>query len=538
MKYTTLFFAFLFPIVLFGQSEKVDLTTPQKAVFNHLWYLQKEQYKPELAAKSLDNRKVKVENKERLAIQLKQVYDGKGIFIELDKIPDDAAYLDSVSGEAVYVVSQEIPELYVVKQGDKWVYSAVSIAAINRIHEDVYPGWLSSVINAVPSSWHSEVLGLEVGQIIGVLLIIVLGFLFHRILSLIFGRVFFNVLKHFNKSYVASSLLKTVARPLSWFLLVQFVEQLVPALLLPIGISKWVIMFLNALAPFFGTLVFYNLVGLMAEFFKSRAQKTEGTLDDQLVPLVSKMAKVLVILIGVGYILYGFGWDPRPYLVGVSFGGIALALAAQDTMKNLFGSAMIFLDRPFQIGDWINYSGMDGTVEEVGFRSTRVRTFHNSVITIPNGKLADTHVDNFGLRVYRRYSTKLTITYDTPPDLVEVFVEGLREIVRNHPDTRKDYFEIHMNDLGSTSLEILFYIFFNTKDWSGELKARHEVVLAVMKLAQHLGIRFAFPTQTLHIEEMPGQKALTPKYSSSKEEFTATMEDFLSTWKKELEIKK
>jgi MscS family membrane protein len=208
---------------------------------------------------------------------------------------------------------------------------------------------------------------------------------------------------------------------------------------------------------------------------------------------------------------------------------LALALAAQDTIKNLFGSIMIFVDRPFQIGDWINFDGKDGTVEEVGFRSTRVRTFANSVISVPNGRIADMTVDNLGLRTYRRFTTSITITYDTPPALITAFVEGLRQIVANHPDTRKDYYHVYVNNLGSHSIDILFYIFFAVPGWPEELKARHEIILQSIELAETLGVRFAFPTQTIHMEDLPGQQTLSPQYDTDPERMRAKIAAFIAS---------
>jgi MscS family membrane protein len=167
-----------------------------------------------------------------------------------------------------------------------------------------------------------------------------------------------------------------------------------------------------------------------------------------------------VVAIGLLYVLQSLNFDITTLLAGISIGGIALALAAQDTLKNFFGSLMIFIDKPFQIGDWINFNEVDGTVEEVGFRSTRVRTFANSLVYVPNGKLADSTIDNFGLRQYRRFSTTISLTYDTPTALIRQFVDGLNEIVANHPDTRKDFWEVKLNTMGSHSLNIMFYIFF------------------------------------------------------------------------------
>ena len=216
-----------------------------------------------------------------------------------------------------------------------------------------------------------------------------------------------------------------------------------------------------------------------------------------------------------------------PLLAGLSIGGLAFALAAQDTVKNFFGSLMIFVDKPFQVGDWITSGDVDGTVEEVGARSTRIRTFANSVIYVPNGNLANATIDNHGLRVMRRFYTTITITYDTPPDLIETFVNGLKSIIINHPNTSKEKYEIHLNDFGASSLNIMFYIFFTVPTWSEELAARHDVISKIIRLAHELGIQFAFPTQTLHIENMPGQNSLSPVYMS-KEEADKKLNEFLA----------
>jgi len=207
---------------------------------------------------------------------------------------------------------------------------------------------------------------------------------------------------------------------------------------------------------------------------------------------------------------------------------LAFALAAQDTIKNFFGSLMIFVDRPFQVGDWITSGDLDGTVEEVGFRSTRIRTFRNSVMSIPNGVITNQMIDNHGLRVYRRFMTTIALTYDTPPELIDVFVKGLKQIVEDHPKTRKDYYEIHFNNMGSSSLDVLFYIFFNVPSWTDELVARHEVLLEIVRLAEHLGVNFAFPTQTLHVETFPEKKGNSPEYIDSSPELKKKLEDYVS----------
>jgi MscS family membrane protein len=119
------------------------------------------------------------------------------------------------------------------------------------------------------------------------------------------------------------------------------------------------------------------------------------------------------------------------------------------------------------------------------------------------------------------------VTYDTPPELIQLFVDGLKKIVQNHPDTRKDYYNIYFNEMASHSLNIMFYIFFSVPDWSAELKARHEILLEIMKLGKAIGVNFAFPTQTIQMENMPGQSPLSPSYDNP-EVMKSKMDKFFS----------
>ena len=176
---------------------------------------------------------------------------------------------------------------------------------------------------------------------------------------------------------------------------------------------------------------------------------------------------------------------------------------------------------------------MDGSVEEVGFRSTRVRTFANSLVYVPNGKLMDMVINNYGLRQYRRYSTKISLTYDTPPLLINKFIEGLRKIIMDHPATRKDYFEVHLNEMSAHSLDILFYIFFDVDSWTKELESKHEVLIATLELAETLGVRFAFPTSTLFVEEAPGSGSLTPNYNTNSDEVDQKLKEFFDKKKEQ-----
>ena len=259
------------------------------------------------------------------------------------------------------------------------------------------------------------------------------------------------------------------------------------------------------------SLVFaYRLVDIVAEFFQRKTAKTDSTFDDLLVPLIRKAVKVFIFAIGVVAVAEAFNLPITSLVAGLGIGGLALAFAAKDTIENLFGSVAVVMDRPFNVGDWVVVDDVEGTVEELGFRSTRIRTFYNSLVTVPNAGLVRAKVDNYGRRSFRRYKSTLSVTYDTPPDTLEAFCEGVRELIRKHPYTRKDYYLVYFRDFGASSLDIMLYMFFRTPDWDAECRERHKLGLDILRLAHELGVGFAFPTQTIELKraEQPGEDPL------------------------------
>ena len=243
----------------------------------------------------------------------------------------------------------------------------------------------------------------------------------------------------------------------------------------------------------------YRLVDVAAAVLEIRAASTGNKFDDLLVPLVRKTFKIAVTAFGLVFIADTLRLPIRSILAGIGIGGLAVALAAQDLIKNLFGSLLVIMDRPFSVGDYVQIGSVDGTVEELGFRSTRIRTPQNSLITLPNSGLITTAVDNLGARQYRRWRTTLSLTYDTPPEKIEAFCEGVRELIRQHPDTRKEGFQVAFNEFSASSLDVMLHLFFEVPDWGTELAARQQLGLDILRLASDLGVEMAFPTQTVHL---------------------------------------
>ena len=536
MKYSTLGIIFLLITGAYANvmSQEVDsaeysLASPYHTVLTHLAFLQDENYQPSVSAKTFHPDHITSGEAEKTAIKLKQILDGRGIWIDLERIPKANEHLDSASNKHRFYLTDKYPDLYVERIGDNWYFSKRSIAMIPLWHKEVYPWGTDKLLTWLPSLGTTKYFGLHTWQLIGVFMLIILSFLLHKLLTLLIEKLIIQFLMKLGYKRLADEVVIPVAKPVSFLAIFLFLIVMVPVLQLPITMSEYIILALRAIWPVFAIIFFYRLVDIVSIYLAKLADKTESTLDDQLIPLLRKVLKTFVVVVGGLFILDNLDFDITGLIAGLSIGGLAFALAAQDTIKNFFGSLMIFVDRPFQVGDWITSGDVDGTVEEVGFRSTRIRTFRNSVMYIPNGVITNQMIDNHGLRVYRRFMTTIAVTYDTPPELIDVFVEGLKEIVKLHPLTRKDYYEIHFNDMSDSSLNILFYIFFKVPTWSEELRARHEILLDIMKLAERLGVNFAFPTQTLHVETFPEKRGNSPEYTKNTPELKLAIEDFVKS---------
>jgi len=505
----------------------VTLETPYNAAYVHLYYLQPDSYDAGKAAQALNGPQDSTKQVE-LAIKLKQVFDGKGLYMRLNQFPRKPDYIDSTIMQAVVTpFPNELPEVYLEREGGQWFYSSETVSKIDKLHASVYPFGADLLLNLAPIVGQKEVLGLKAWQFIGLLIILLGAIGVHFVLS----RVLRPIVRRLSRSklypaLVPTKLIWTIARLLSVLVVLWLIKLFLPPLQLPIEASNFAVLVIRLLSLVLIIGILLRTLDIILLYAGQAAQRTESKMDEQLLPVIERGVQFLIFAGAIIQVLRFFQVDITTLIAGISIGGLAIALAAQDTIKNLFGSLTIFLDKPFQIGDWINFAGVDGTVEEVGFRSTRVRTFANSLVYVPNGKLADMVVDNFGLRRYRRFYTTIAVTYDTPPDLIERFVEGLKDIIAAHPDTRKDFYAVRLNGLGAHSLDIMFYSFFDVPDWSHEVKARHEIILEILKLAKALGVRFAFPTQTMHVEAFPGTTPTTPHYPTSKDEMDERIKAF------------
>jgi MscS family membrane protein len=242
---------------------------------------------------------------------------------------------------------------------------------------------------------------------------------------------------------------------------------------------------------------------LLAEAIVASEHLRRRSLDSQLIRLGMRFVG---IAIAVGLLIQGayeLGFPAYSVLAGLGVGGLAVALAARDSLANLLGSMLIMIEKPFRVGHYVRVSGTEGTIEDVGFRSTRIRTLDNSLISIPNNAVVNATIENLSLRAMRRQRFFIQVIYDTPRVKLEALVAEIKQLIADHPLTNKTNFHVRFNDFGESSLNILVYFYLEVADYAAELEAREEVLLQIVDLADGLGIEFAFPTRKLLIETSP-----------------------------------
>ena len=267
--------------------------------------------------------------------------------------------------------------------------------------------------------------------------------------------------------------------------------------------SGWEIFLIHPIKFIFtlGVLLFcWGLIDVLESVISRRfSDLSSDSITKNILPYSKKILKALLGLIIALIFLQNVGFNVNSLLASLGIGGVALALASKESLSHFFGGVSIILDKPFLMGDWIVCESIEGVVIDIGFRSTKIKTFYDSIVTVPNSKLSDSIIDNLGKRKARRTRIQLDITYDTEPEKIKTFIEGIKNIISTNSYTQKDYYQCYFNQFGSYSLQILLNFFLKVSDWDSELREKQNIFLEILRLAQELKVDFAFPTQTVDL---------------------------------------
>jgi MscS family membrane protein len=489
-----------------AHAEAPSCDNPQAAARSLLDWQQPGLDDPEAAASCLDLPPALAEDPATTARQLKAVLDARGLYVPTDDLPLDPAYTDADGLHRVQPIPT-YPLLTIERKGERWLYSRQLIAATPSMYRELasvkmrISGWLPTGVG------ERTIGGLAIWQFLYVGALLIAALLVGLIAQKLLAEQLFRLAARLRISLDAEALGAT-RWPLTWFAAGAVLVAGLPEAQLGVRTSRMLIFMSNVLLSVSAVLVASRLIDVGAHFFARRATTTESKLDDQVIPLVSRAIKTAIWTLGGVFIVQNMGVDVGSLIAGVGIGGLAIALAAKDTAANVFGSLTIFTDRPFQIGDWVVLGGsVEGVVEEVGFRSTRVRTFYGSVISVPNAKVANETIDNMGQRKHRRVKAMLGLTYDTAPETVQGFVEDIRTHLEANPAVAEGTREVHLASMGASSLDVMLYFFLDVPGWTQELDERAKIYMEIMRIAKRRGVSFAFPSQSIYVESLPRAEA-------------------------------
>lgn len=387
--------------------------------------------------------------------------------------------------------------------------SFFTLLAQTNVAEVIDSDFVQAVEGSVPEFLKSEFLGIQLWRYIVSLLVLIGGFTLKKVLELI---VITRLKTLFSKTRFKydEMVVEAVSKPLNALVLIGSVYIAWIIIQTDVEISEY---FVNLFAQTFKigmgcTLVWaaYRLVDVFATFIDERASASDGAMRGQFVPVIKSSLRIFTLIVGVLTVLATMNVDITAMLGGLGIGGIAIALAAQDSVGNFIGTLSIFTDRPFKVGDWIQVGDrIDGDVEQIGFRSTKVRTWPKTLMSIPNKLLATEIIDNWSRMPKRRIKMTVGVTYSTTPEQMEELLGRIKELLKNDEGVDQDFYIVRFTEFGASSLDVFLYYFTRSIKWDEHLAVRERVNLNIMRTINDMGLSIAFPTRSIHVESMPAK---------------------------------
>lgn len=245
---------------------------------------------------------------------------------------------------------------------------------------------------------------------------------------------------------------------------------------------------------------FYNITNPSSEFFKKIFERYELEGDKILFPFISKVFRIVIIFLSISIIIQEWGYNVEGFIAGIGLGGLAFALAAQDTISNVFGGLVIITEKPFSLGDWIETPSVEGTVEDITFRSIKVRTFAQALVTVPNSTIAKESITNWTRMGRRRVTFNLGVMYSTPAEKMEKCINRIKDLLKKDEEIHPQTIFVNFDKFNDSSLDIFIYFFTNTTIWGEYLRVKEKINFAIMKILEEEGVQVAFPSTSIYFE--------------------------------------
>ena len=340
---------------------------------------------------------------------------------------------------------------------------------------------------------------------------ILLGLIFKKIISKYFSRLLYKII---NKKYSDIGIEKIdslLTKPISLCIMLSIIYLGSSHIQYPpewnlvdknqIGLKMLISKGFSLLFLYSIFWILLKLIDLIGIILYKKAELTENKMDDQLIPFIIEIARIMIYIFAI-FIIMGnvFNVNIAALATGLGIGGIALAMASKESLENLLGSFTIFFDRPFTVGDVVTVGSITGSVEKVGFRSTRIRTFDKSLVTLPNKKMIDAELDNLGMRPVRRVKFNVGLTYETSSDQIKAIVSDIQEMINNHPKTNQSG-KVRFQEFGSSSLDVMVMYYVNSPRWDDLIDVKEDINYKIMEIIKKHKSDFAFPSTTVYLQK-------------------------------------
>ncbi|MBE3594056.1 MAG: mechanosensitive ion channel family protein [Candidatus Carbobacillus altaicus] len=355
--------------------------------------------------------------------------------------------------------------------------------------------WMDGIIQAVQSiyalmteTWY--------GRIITAFFILVLFFLVRFLFHYLIGRPLVRW-KEKNGDLALASIIQAFRLPFKWFWTILALYTAFLALGPPAPVTIFLSRFYRSVIIILMTWGFYNMTGRSAEWLRRLGERQGLAFRETLTPLISRILRFVLIVIAGTVLLQEFGYRIESVITGLGLGGLAISLAAQDTLKNMFGGAVILLEKTFTIGDWIETPDVSGTVEMITIRSTQIRTFDQGLVIVPNANLTSGAIKNWSRMGKRRIMFNLPLALGATSEQVRSFVNTLRSHLKSHPGVHPDAIYVAMNQFGDGNMQVLVYFFTKTVQYDEWLLLGEEINLYILDLLKIHGLSLAVPVRQI-----------------------------------------
>ena len=335
--------------------------------------------------------------------------------------------------------------------------------------------------------------------------IILIGLIFKKLISKYLSNILYKVVGKKDNNVGIDKFDELLTKPIGFFIVLCFIYFGASYVSFPPFIDE---NFQNIFSKIFSLFLIYAIYKIFVKvidyiglILKQRAAETENKMDDQLIPFAIEIGRILVVIFALFFILGNvFDINITALATGLGIGGIAIAMASKESLENLLGSFTIFFDRPFTVGDVVKVGTVTGLVEKVGFRSTRIKTFDKSVVTVPNKKMIDAELDNLGLRPVRRVKFHIGLTYDTSTEQIKNIVSDIQEMINSHEKTNEEG-KVRFQEFGASSLDIMVLYYVNSPKWEDLIDVKEDVNYKIMDIVKKHNSDFAFPSTSVYLHQ-------------------------------------